>query len=96
MSLSQRFAHVLRSEGAPGLAREALSLARRLAQRVVFVGDFYVYRYPVPATDGRIPALGIEGVDVHIVESGRDFENPVAVGCEDVRVAGRTLCAITG
>jgi hypothetical protein len=70
----------------PGLARAALRMTGRLVHRAVFVGDFYVYRYPVPATDEHMPKPGIDGVEVHVVESERDVDDLVAAGYEDLRL----------
>lgn len=86
MWLKRRIARIVRNEGAPGLVREAKVLARRYGSRVALVGDFYVYRYPVPATDAHIPAPRIDGVEVHVVESERDVDNLSKVGYEDVRL----------
>ena len=86
MWLKRRVARILRNEGALGLVWEAVTLARRYAGRIAFVGGFYVYRYPVPATDAQIPTPRIEGVEVHVVESERDVDNLAELGYEDVRL----------
>ncbi|MBN1855686.1 MAG: hypothetical protein JW846_01880 [Dehalococcoidia bacterium] len=85
MWLRRRVVRIFKDEGVTGLVRAAVAMVQRSARRIAFIGDFYIYRYPVPLTDVHIPESRIEGVEVHVVESERDIDTLVADGYEDLR-----------
>jgi len=86
MWLKRRVSRILKDEGVSGLVRATVAMLQRSVKRIAFVGDLYIYRYPVPLTDVHIPVPCIDGVEVHVVKSERDIDALVQEGYEDPRL----------
>ncbi len=83
--LARRALSLLRREGLPGFAKGVLRHIGMLMRRVAYVGDYYVYRYPVPAVDLAANRPRVEGLEIRVLDSLADMNALVECGCEDPR-----------
>ena len=82
-TLRRRAMALLHRDGPFGLVKGLLRHARVQLERVVYVGDFYVYRYPVPEVDPDVNRPRVDSLEVRILDSLDDIKALAAAGYED-------------
>ena len=84
-SLRARAVALLRRAGLSGLAKGLLRHLRMLTRRVVYVGEYYVYRYAPPEVDPDANRPQVDGLEVRVLDSLGDLRALVEFGYEDPR-----------